>query len=63
MIASFDISYLISYSRLVTEWRIQKRVEEQFNAFIQGFHELRPIPQSDIDAVTNKADFRQNPGY
>jgi hypothetical protein len=30
---------------------------------IQPFHELRPIPQSDIDAVTNKADFRQNPGY
>ncbi|KAG9635644.1 E3 ubiquitin-protein ligase pub1, partial [Aureobasidium melanogenum] len=23
-------------------WRIQKRVEEQFNAFIQGFHELIP---------------------
>ena len=31
--------------------------------YIQTFHELRPIPQSDIDAVTNKADFRQNPGY
>ena len=31
--------------------------------YIQPFHELRPIPQSDIDAVTNKADFRQNPGY
>ncbi|WP_022822747.1 RagB/SusD family nutrient uptake outer membrane protein [Hymenobacter norwichensis] len=30
---------------------------------IQGFHALRPIPQSDIDAVTNKADFQQNPGY
>ena len=28
--------------RLVTEWRIQKRVEEQFNAFIAGFHELVP---------------------
>ena len=27
---------------MVTEWRIQKRVEEQFNAFIQGFHELIP---------------------
>jgi hypothetical protein len=31
--------------------------------FIQDFHVLRPIPQSDIDAVTNKGDFRQNPGY
>lgn len=30
------------HHRLVTEWRIQKRVEEQFNAFIQGFHELIP---------------------
>jgi hypothetical protein len=32
-------------------------------ASIQDFHNLRPIPQSDLDAVTNKADFRQNPGY
>jgi E3 ubiquitin-protein ligase NEDD4 len=42
LIASFDIHYLTSHPRLVTEWRIQKRVEEQFNAFIQGFHELIP---------------------
>src|SRR5947209_6801674 len=28
--------------RLVTEWKIQKRVEEQFNAFITGFNELIP---------------------
>jgi E3 ubiquitin-protein ligase NEDD4 len=28
--------------RLITEWRIQKRVEEQFNAFLSGFHELIP---------------------
>ncbi|KAF2223411.1 putative ubiquitin-protein ligase [Elsinoe ampelina] len=27
---------------LVTEWRIQKRVDEQFTAFITGFHELIP---------------------
>jgi hypothetical protein len=32
-------------------------------ANIRDFHTLRPIPQSDLDAVTNKADFRQNPGY
>ncbi|UOQ51104.1 RagB/SusD family nutrient uptake outer membrane protein [Hymenobacter cellulosivorans] len=32
-------------------------------ASIQEFHALRPIPQSDIDAVTNKGDFQQNPGY
>ena len=27
---------------LITEWRIQKRVEEQFNAFVAGFNELIP---------------------
>jgi E3 ubiquitin-protein ligase NEDD4 len=27
---------------LITEWRIQKRVEEQFQAFVSGFHELIP---------------------
>ncbi|GAB7361531.1 hypothetical protein MBLNU230_g1586t1 [Neophaeotheca triangularis] len=30
------------YVSLITEWRIQKRVEEQFQAFVQGFHELIP---------------------
>ncbi|KAF2166835.1 hypothetical protein M409DRAFT_22890 [Zasmidium cellare ATCC 36951] len=30
------------YIDLITEWRIQKRVEEQFNAFVAGFHELIP---------------------
>ncbi|KAK2760859.1 hypothetical protein FQN54_002099 [Arachnomyces sp. PD_36] len=30
------------YVELVTEWKIQKRVEEQFNAFIAGFNELIP---------------------
>lgn len=47
---SSKLSLVLSYKvivpnvtrRLVTEWRIQKRVEEQFNAFIQGFHELIP---------------------
>src|ERR1700761_4239879 len=28
--------------RLVTEWKIQTRFEEQFNAFITGFNELIP---------------------
>lgn len=27
---------------MITEWRIQRRVEEQFNAFITGFNELIP---------------------
>ncbi|KAI9674348.1 MAG: hypothetical protein M1829_003750 [Trizodia sp. TS-e1964] len=30
------------YIDLVTEWRIQKRVDEQFKAFIGGFNELIP---------------------
>lgn len=34
-------SLLTSYS-LITEWRIQKRVEEQFSAFVAGFNELIP---------------------
>lgn len=28
--------------RLITEWRIQKRVEEQFKAFLSGFEDLIP---------------------
>jgi E3 ubiquitin-protein ligase NEDD4 len=30
------------YVDLITEWRIQKRVEEQFTAFVAGFNELIP---------------------
>jgi len=30
---------------------------------IQPYHVVRPIPQSQIDAVTNKGEFTQNPGY
>ena len=33
---------LIDKFSLITEWRIQKRVEEQFNAFVTGFNELIP---------------------
>ena len=32
-------------------------------AFVQPYHELRPIPQSQLDAVTNKEEFKQNGGY
>lgn len=32
-------------------------------ASIQDFHVLRPIPQAEIDAITNKTEFTQNPGY
>ncbi|KAI4256223.1 MAG: hypothetical protein LQ352_002180 [Teloschistes flavicans] len=30
------------YVELITEWRIQKRVEQQFDAFVAGFNELIP---------------------
>lgn len=30
---------------------------------IQSYHQIRPIPQSEIDALTNKNEFRQNEGY
>ncbi|MBK8877010.1 MAG: RagB/SusD family nutrient uptake outer membrane protein [Haliscomenobacter sp.] len=30
---------------------------------IQDFHVLRPIPQRQLDAVLNKDEFKQNPGY
>jgi len=30
---------------------------------IQPFHLLRPIPQDQLDRVTNKEEFQQNPGY
>lgn len=30
---------------------------------IQDFHTVRPIPRSQVDAVSNKEEFKQNPGY
>lgn len=32
-------------------------------ANIQDFHIVRPIPRSQLDAVTNRDEFKQNPGY
>jgi hypothetical protein len=32
-------------------------------ANIQAYHMLRPIPQSQLDAVSNKGEFTQNEGY
>jgi starch-binding outer membrane protein, SusD/RagB family len=31
--------------------------------YVQTYHLLRPIPQTQLDAVTNKDVFKQNPGY
>ena len=30
---------------------------------IQPFHTVRPIPRSQLDAVTNRDEFKQNAGY
>jgi starch-binding outer membrane protein, SusD/RagB family len=40
-----------------------KKYNPDAGAYIQDFHVVRPIPQADIDAVTNKGEFNQNPGY
>ncbi|MBN1180802.1 MAG: RagB/SusD family nutrient uptake outer membrane protein [Bacteroidales bacterium] len=31
--------------------------------YVQGYHMIRPIPQAQLDAVYNKDEFVQNPGY
>ena len=30
---------------------------------VQDYHRLRPVPQEELDALLNKAEFGQNPGY
>lgn len=44
--------FVLTLNRLVTEWKIQKRVEEQFNAFISGFNEL--IPQDLVNVFDER---------
>ncbi len=40
------------YIELVTDWRISKRIQEQFDAFASGFHEL--IPQDLINVFDER---------
>ncbi|MES2374154.1 MAG: RagB/SusD family nutrient uptake outer membrane protein [Bacteroidota bacterium] len=40
-----------------------KNLNPDAAGFIQSTHALRPIPQSQLDAVTNKTTFTQNQGY
>ncbi|MES2332996.1 MAG: RagB/SusD family nutrient uptake outer membrane protein [Bacteroidota bacterium] len=40
-----------------------KNLNPDAAGFILPTHNLRPIPQSQLDAVTNKTAFTQNPGY
>jgi starch-binding outer membrane protein, SusD/RagB family len=46
--------------------KLQERIDKlnpDAKQYFQPFHVLRPIPQIQIDAVTNKAEFTQNLGY
>jgi hypothetical protein len=43
--------------------RVQKWNPVEAGAHIQAFHQLRPIPQTQIDAITEGPAFPQNPGY
>ena len=46
-----------------TEWVARiKNLNPDITA-VQSFHRLRPIPQEELDALLNKSEFRQNPGY
>ncbi len=40
-----------------------KKYNPEAGATIQDFHVLRPIPQRQLDAILNKAEFTQNQGY
>lgn len=42
----------LEYVELVTEWKISKRIEEQFNAFVTGFNEL--IPQELVNVFDER---------
>ena len=43
--------------------RVQKYNPVEAGAHLQSYMVLRPIPQSEIDAVTQGAPFPQNAGY
>ncbi|QJX47990.1 RagB/SusD family nutrient uptake outer membrane protein [Hymenobacter taeanensis] len=40
-----------------------KKYNPDAGASIQDYHLVRPIPQRQLDAVSNKNEFTQNPGY
>jgi E3 ubiquitin-protein ligase NEDD4 len=46
------LSQTLLIESLVTNWRIQKRIEEQFQNFAQGFNEL--IPQDLINVFDER---------
>ncbi|MBF9221808.1 RagB/SusD family nutrient uptake outer membrane protein [Hymenobacter ruricola] len=40
-----------------------RRFNPESGPNIQSYHEVRPIPQRQLDAITNKSEFIQNPSY
>ena len=36
------VTFCFTISRLVTQWKIVGRIQDQFNAFMEGFHQLIP---------------------
>lgn len=46
----FSFSFLLL--SLITEWRVSKRVQEQFKAFLEGFNQL--IPQELINVFDER---------
>lgn len=54
----FDLKRL---GKLTSSYLVDKNLDASNN--VQSYHRLRPIPQVQIDAVTNKGVFTQNPGY
>ena len=53
----WDLVRTQSLVRRVTEWNPEAA------PYIKSFHVLRPIPQTEIDLVTQGPPFPQNPGY
>jgi hypothetical protein len=40
-----------------------KRLNPENGVYLMDYHTVRPIPQTQLDAITNKEEFKQNPGY
>lgn len=53
----FDLNRTGKLLEYVTKWNPDAK------ANIKDYHVLRPIPQTQLDAVSNKNDFKQNNGY
>jgi hypothetical protein len=46
-----------------TEWVQRIKTLNPDITSVESFHRLRPVPQEELDALLNKGEFGQNPGY